>query len=39
MMLGERGCGKVRALAVLSTQRAAALPDVPTVKDAGIKPE
>jgi tripartite-type tricarboxylate transporter receptor subunit TctC len=26
----------VRALAVLSTQRAAALPDVPTTKEAGV---
>ena len=28
--------GKVRALAVLSTQRAVALPDVPTTKEAGV---
>jgi tripartite-type tricarboxylate transporter receptor subunit TctC len=28
--------GRVRALAVLSTQRAAALPDVPTTKEAGV---
>jgi len=28
--------GKVRALAVLSTQRAVALPDVPTTREAGV---
>jgi tripartite-type tricarboxylate transporter receptor subunit TctC len=29
--------GRARALAVLSTQRAAALPDVPTTKEAGVE--